>query len=622
MNYEYFSTLVPYLSSTNDQMARHIDRRTFAAVEENEKQRNAIKGKRDLEKRIQAMRAAFAASIGPLPYNPGTPLNARVTGTLVEDDLVVEKVIFTSRPHVYVTATVYVPHDLELPAPAILFQPGHAANGKAHPQYQQVARTIAAHGMIVMLMDPPGQGERLNYFIEGEEKPRIGGAVPDHDQFGTLFYLAGRNPVACFLADAMRAIDYLQTRSDVDPMRIGATGSSGGGTMTSVLAAIDPRVQAAAPGTFISTHDAISVGAAGQDIEQMWPGTLAAGFDHHELVTCFCPKPYMILAVDADFFPIEGTYEVFEHAKRCYQIAGRPDAVQLTVDRSTHMFTLPLAKAAGRFFAEAFRLPAKDVDISNVPTLTEKELSVTAKGQVLWEYPDAWPMWREAKEMLVNAYRPAPEVTKRALSRRLNAYSAPSTSQKYRIYAKNADGTVTHVMWYTGKNQHVHGVLLTNNPGVEQPVTVVLLPNGLADAPTYADRLDHLLATGRTLLIANLTGRGASRPQKFHPSSPDTRADFKAESDLMFLGDTLAALLAREVVATCNVVATECGGTMPSIFAVREAAIWAHFASCELDGVKIETHEELTLSSLFDNPYYDHDVVYTIRSSGLAKYLK
>ena len=53
MNYEYFSTLVPYLSSTNDQMARHIDRRTFAAVEENEKQRKAIKGKRDLEKRIQ-----------------------------------------------------------------------------------------------------------------------------------------------------------------------------------------------------------------------------------------------------------------------------------------------------------------------------------------------------------------------------------------------------------------------------------------------------------------------------------------------------------------------------------------------------------------------------------------
>ena len=622
MNYDYFSTLVPFLSSTSDQLARHIDRRTFAAITENEKQRNAVKGKRDLEKRIQAMRAAFAASIGPLPYNPGTPLNARVTGTLIEDDLSVEKVVFTSRPHVYVTATVYVPRDIELPAPAILFQPGHAANGKAYPQYQQVARTIAAHGMIVMLMDPPGQGERLNYFVKGEEKPRIGGAVPDHDQFGTLFYLAGRNPVACFLSDAMRAIDYLQTRPDVDPMRIGATGSSGGGTMTSVLAVIDPRVQAAAPGTFLSTRDAITVGAQGQDIEQMWPGTLAAGFDHHELIACFCPKPYMILAVDADSFPIDGTYEIYEYAKSCYRIAGKPDAVKLTVDRSTHKYTLPLAKAAGRFFAEVFGLPATNVDISNVPTLTEKELSVTESGQVVWEYPDAWPMWREAKAMLENAYRPAPEVIKRSLSRRLNAYSAPSLSKNYRIYAKNADGKVTHVMWFAGKNLPVHGVLVTDNPEKEQPVTVVLLPNGLADAPTYAAELDRLLAEGRTLLLTNLTGRGTAHPQKFHPSDAATRADFKADSDLMFLGDSLSAMLAREVVATCRVVANESGGVMPSVFAVREAAIWARFAACELDGVAIETFEELTLSSLFDDPFYNHDVVYTTRAHGLARYLK
>ena len=622
MNYEYYSTLVPFMSSTNDQMARHIDRRTYAAIEENDKERNAIKGKRELDKRIQAMRAAFAASIGPLPYNPATPLNARVTGTLVEEDMSIEKVVFTSRPHIYVTATVYVPRDIDLPAPAILFQPGHAAVGKAHPQYQQVARTIAAHGMIVMLMDPPGQGERLNYFVEGEEKPRIGGAVPDHDQFGTLFYLAGRNPVACFLADAMRAIDYLQTRSDVDPMRIGATGSSGGGTMTSVLAAIDPRVQAAAPGTFLSTRDAITVGAQGQDIEQMWPGTLAAGFDHHELIACFCPKPYLILAVDADSFPIDGTHEIYEYAKMCYKFAGKPDAVRLFVDRSTHMFTLPLAKAAGRFFAEVFGLPATNVDTSNVPTLTEKELSVTASGQVVWEYPDAWPMWREAKAMLENTYRPAPEVIKRSLLRRLNGYSAPSLAKNYRIYAKGSGGKETYLMWYAGKNLPIHGVLLTENPDAEQPVTVVLMPNGLADAPTYAAVLDRLLAEGRTLLLANLTGRGTAQPQKFHPRDAATRADFKADSDLIFLGDSLCAMLAREVVATCHVVANESGGVMPSVFAVREAAIWAHLAACELEDVTVETHEELTLSSLFDDPFYNHDVVYTTRAPGLARYLK
>ena len=286
------------------------------------------------------------------------------------------------------------------------------------------------------------------------------------------------------------------------------------------------------------------------------------------------------------------------------------------------MFTLPLAKAAGRFFAEVFGLPATNVDISKVPTLTEKELSVTASGQVVWEYPDAWPMWREAKAMLENAYRPAPEVIKHSLARRLDAYSAPSLSKNYRIYKKSADGKETYLMWFAGKNLPIYGVLLTEKPEEKQPVTVVIMPNGLADAPTYAAELDRLLAEGRTLLLANLTGRGMAQPKKFHPNVADTRIDFKADSDLIFLGDSLAAVLAREIVATCRVVANESDGAMPSILAVGEAAVWARFASCELDGVKIETHQEITLSSFFEDPFYNHDVVYTSRALGLARYLK
>ena len=622
MNYEYYSTLVPFISSTNDQMARHIDRRTYAAIEENDKERNAIKGKRELDKRIQAMRAAFAASIGPLPYNPATPLNARVTGTLVEEDMSIEKVVFTSRPHIYVTATVYVPRDIDLPAPAILFQPGHAAVGKAHPQYQQVARTIAAHGMIVMLMDPPGQGERLNYFVEGEEKPRIGGAVPDHDQFGTLFYLAGRNPVACFLADAMRAIDYLQTRSDVDPMRIGATGSSGGGTMTSVLAAIDPRVQAAAPGTFLTTRDAITVAAMGQDIEQMWPRTLLDGFDHHELLTCFCPKPYLILAVDSDAFPIDGTNEIYEYAKECYRLYGKPDNLRLFVDASLHKFTLPLARAAGQFFAEVFGLPAHDVSIENVPVLTTEELNVTASGQVVWEYPDAWPMWREAQEFLKNSYRPGPEVRERGLARLLDVYSAPANALNFRTSATSPDGKTKYVMWLTGKNLPVFGVLLSEAPGEGRPVTVAVLPNGMQDATAYAEDLDAILASGRDVLIANLTGRGLAKPPKLRATDAPTRAYFKADSDLMFLGDSLCTLLARDIIGTCRVVAHELGDEHPELFAPREAAIWAHFAAGVLPGVTVRSRDEVTLASLFADPYYDHDIIYSIRAPGLAQYLK
>jgi hypothetical protein len=615
MNYEYIAGHVASGISANEQLTRHIDRRTYAAIEQNRAARR-VKNKRELEQRIAAMRAAFTVSVGPLPCNPATPLNARITGTVVEEGVTVEKVVFLSRPHVYVTATVYVPQGIETPAPAILFQPGHAAGGKAHPQYQQVARTIAAHGMIVMLMDPPGQGERLNYFVEGEEKPRIGGAVPDHQQFGTLFYLAGRNPVACFLSDAMRAIDYLISRGDVDPMRIGATGSSGGGTMTSVLAVMDPRVAAAAPGTFLTTRDAITVGGQLQDIEQMWPGTLAAGFDHHELIACCCPKPYLILAVDADTFPLDGTQEIYEYGRECYRLAGKPDNLKLFVDRSTHKYTLPLARAAGRFFAEVFGLPAVAVPETEPPVLSEAELAVTASGQVAWEYPDAWPMWREAQEFLKNVYRPGKEVIARSLARRLFAYDDKPTVKNLRYYAEGAGGRVRHVAWMTAPNLSVYGVLLTDKPGEKQPVTVVLLPNGLADTVAYGALLDGLLAEGRTLLVPNLSGRG-NAINKHHPLT----ADFKADSDLIFLGDSLLGVLARDVVATCDTVREEMG-ELPDILAVGSAAIWAELALVAMPTVTLKTHEPLTLSSFFEDPYYNHELAFTTRARGLAKYLK
>lgn len=620
MKLDSYTAHLPGILSMHEQQLRHIDRRTALAIEENAAKRR-VGNKRELERRIGAMRAAFVASIGPMPYNPATALEARTTGVIEEEGMRIEKVIFTSRPHIYVTATVYVPAGLTKPAPAILFQPGHAAIGKAHPQYQQVARTIAAHGMIVMLMDPPGQGERLNYWERGEEKPRIPGAVADHDQFGTLLYLAGRTPAAYFLSDAMRAVDYLVSRPDVDPMRIGATGSSGGGTMTSVLAVMDPRIAAAAPGTFLSTRDAITVGGQLQDIEQMWPGTLSAGFDHHELIACFCPKPYMILAVDADSFPLDGTQEIYEYGRDCYRLMGAPDKLRLSVDRSTHMYTLPLARAAGRFFAEVFGLPARDVSIDAVPVLPTEALFATESGQVVWELADAWPMWREAQEMMKNTYRAGADIRAEGLTRRLMTYSAPAAVKNFRYYQQSADGRVRHVAWLVGKNLAAFGLLLNEAPGERRPVTVVILPEGLSEAPRYEKEIDALLAAGRAVLLVNLAGRGAAAYRKT-PTATTLMADFKADSDLTFLGDSLCAMLARGIVATCEVVTAELGDPAPEILAMREASIWARLASAALPGCRISTVDEVSVSSFFEDPYYNHDVVYTSRIRGLAKYMK
>lgn len=287
-----------------------------------------------------------------------------------------------------------------------------------------------------------------------------------------------------------------------------------------------------------------------------------------------------------------------------------------------HKYTLPLAKAAGQFFAEVFGLPARDVSIENVPILRDEELFATASGQVVWEYPDAWPMWREAQEFLKNVYRPGTEVRTRGLRRLLNVYSAPAGALNFRTAASYEGGRRKNVVWLSGKNLPCYGVLLTERPGERRPVTVAVLPNGLQDAETYAEDIEARLASGRTVLLANLTGRGAARPPKPLPHDGLFRSYFKADSDLMFLGDSFCTLLARDIIGTCRVVAHELLDEAPEIFAPREAAIWAHFAAVELPGVTVTSKDEVTLSSLFEDPYYDHNLVYSIRALGLAQYLK
>lgn len=620
MLHTYYANYEPWLTPVNDRLQRYVDRRIFTAALKNEEARK-VTTKAAFEKRAAEMRAVFAESLGPTPYNPATPLEARVTGTIVEEDLTIEKVVFTSRPHVYVTANVYIPRGLELPAPAVLFQPGHGYEGKGYPQYQMVARTIALSGLIVMLMDPPEQGERLSCWVKGEEKARVPGIT--HDNVGNLLYLAGRTHAAYFLADAMRAVDYLISRPDVDPSRIGATGSSGGGTMTSVLAVMDPRIAAAAPGTFLSTKEAISMASQGQDMEQMWPGTMDRGFDHHELISTFAPKPYLILVADADSFPIDGTIEIYNHAKECYRLYGKEENIQFFADRTTHAYTYNLAKAAGEFFTKAFGVetrPAPPLEKVNTP-LPQEEINVTKAGQVTWEYPDAWPLWREAQEHLKNSYKPSKEVKQRALARIVHADDRPSLATTFRIYSTSEDGKVRYAMWFTERDLTAFGMILTENPEVKQPVTIAVFPNGTLDAPKYSDQLNEILASGRTLVVASLTGRGLGRRPKYRSADSPIRMDLQADHDLIFLGDSLAALLARDILGTCRVVENELGDSAPEIFATGEAAIWAQLAQGANPALTVRTEDAVTLSSFFENPYYNRDLLYTVRALGLAQYL-
>lgn len=349
---------------------------------------------REIEQYRKALRERLLNALGGLPRADG-PLNAVTRDIIARDGYRIEKIVFTSRPQVYVTGNLYVPDGLNAPTGAVLFVCGHAAQGKAFPEYQHVCRLLAKAGLIVLVIDSYGLGERYGYVNPKTNNQDVEWGCPEHDHAGAQLLMSGYAEARYFVHDAMRAIDYLTTRSEVDAKRIGVTGNSGGGTLTSLLMLLDDRVAAAATGTFISSMEAILRSGAPQDAEQVWPGLLAAGFDHDDILIAMAPKPVLLLTTLYDFFPIAGTHETYASARRFYALYGKEENLSLVSDGTEHSYSQNLAAAAAEFFSAHFLGRPYEGDQTQEAPLSEQDLRCTALGQVRCEYPDASFLFEE-----------------------------------------------------------------------------------------------------------------------------------------------------------------------------------------------------------------------------------
>ena len=186
----------------------------------------ALHTKADAEAYVQRVRRRIRGSFGPMPER--TPLQPRVTKVVQRDAYRIENVIFESRPDFLVTANLYIPKGRSFPLPGVVGTCGHSSNGKAAAAYQSYAQGLARMGYVVLIFDPIGQGERLQY-VDEELKSRVGVGVREHLYAGNQQFLVGDFFGTWRAWDGIRALDYLLTREEVDPKRVGVTGNSGGG---------------------------------------------------------------------------------------------------------------------------------------------------------------------------------------------------------------------------------------------------------------------------------------------------------------------------------------------------------------------------------------------------------
>lgn len=293
----------------------------------------------------QTIRRAF----GPLPVR--TPLAARVTSSETLPHCRLEKVVFASRPGYLVSANCWLPLTPG-PHPAVLFDCGHNRGGKAAPKYQACCQRLAAAGFATLIIDPIDQGERLQF---GERGPVLCDA---HNNAGKKLELCGEFFGLWRAWDGMRGLDWLLARPDVDASRVGMTGNSGGGTMTTWMAALEPRLTMSAPGCFVTSLLHNLENELPADSEQYPPGILAAGLDHADFLIAAAPRPCLLLGQHLDFFDRRGLVQAQAELARVHRLlGGRPDACQLHIDGETHGLSPANQRAVTAFFARHAGLP-------------------------------------------------------------------------------------------------------------------------------------------------------------------------------------------------------------------------------------------------------------------------
>jgi cephalosporin-C deacetylase-like acetyl esterase len=348
--------------------------RQFLAARAAELEREFLPGVKtsaDFERLRPQLRADFFDMLGLKPMPERTPLKATVTGKVEQAGYTLEKLHFQSLPGLYVTANLYLPRPAQERYPTILYQVGHynahrRDGNKAAPDCLQQGAWFATHGYVALMMDTIELSE-----IAGLHR----GLLAEKRWW---WHSVGYTPAGVETWNAMRVLDYLVTRPEVDATRIGATGISGGGIGTFWIAAADDRIKVAAPvsgmgdATFYAGEDGISRHC---DCFFLYN---RARWNWTNISALIAPRPMLFVNSDNDYyFPMPNNERLSARLERLYSLFGASDQMDAMISVGGHGYRTDIRRAAYEFFNRHFKNDARRV--------TDADFGLNADGTPLIE---------------------------------------------------------------------------------------------------------------------------------------------------------------------------------------------------------------------------------------------
>lgn len=336
-----------------------------------------VKSPQDWESHRAQYRRELAEMLGLDPMPPRTNLHPVIVGSVDGDGFTIQRLYFQSMPHLYVTANLYLPKNPPAKLPAILYVCGHSQvkkNGIAYgakSDYQTHGVWFAKNGFACLMIDPLQLGE-----IEG-----IHHGLYRRNMWWWMS--RGYTPAGVEAWNSIRAIDYLQSRPEVDPDRIGMTGRSGGGAYTWWTSALDDRVKVAIPVAGITDmHNHIVDGTIEGHCDCMFMVNTYR-WDFPQVAALVSPRPMLISNSDKDtIFPLDGVERLHFKVREIYHLQNADANLGLLITEGPHKDTQDLQVPAFRWFNRFLKNDTNPLDDAAVrKPFTPEQLRVFTPGQ-------------------------------------------------------------------------------------------------------------------------------------------------------------------------------------------------------------------------------------------------
>ena len=477
-----------------------------------------LKSRDEYDAYRRTMHAKMIEAIGGFPER--TPLNARTVATIRRGGYVIEKVMFESMPGLIVSANLFVPDRPEFKPPyaAVVMSCGHAGkDGKDSATYQRACVHVVNRGMVAFMFDPYEQGERRQF--------RELGCCNAHNLIGLKAMLLGWTMPMLRLWDGIRAVDYVETRAEVDKDRIGYMGQSGGGTMSALMTAADWRLKATAPSCYLTSLGYLCKFMGPQDAEQNIFGQLAFGLNHTGYVLLPDTK-VCVTGRFSDMFPWGGAAQLSRTVGDVAAMLGEKGSYGFNFAPGPHGWTESTMTASADWMAAWLR-GEKSLLPLDMPKYRALDLGFSAKkvdcgipfgessvtpGYSTTKVEGSRDIHAILRERLSDVRgkrirRTAAETA--ALVRRLAVIREPSAAKAAvrTVGSAETDGVaVTRIAFMYPDGLALPAVLLEgrNADAAKPPVLMA----GVRGRGAFASEVEACLARGERVLVADVTGAG------------------------------------------------------------------------------------------------------------------